>query len=87
MDAGTTSCTLMLTGDTGKAAAFKHNLSKFGILEFSRTGRIAINRGEYLFDPMSRYGGAEDVDLGRGFKVDEFKTASRIAEEASARLA
>lgn len=73
LDVGSTSCTLMLTGDTGKAAAFKHNVSKFGILEFSRTGRIAINRGEYLFDPMSRYGGAEDVDSGRSIKVQDGK--------------
>lgn len=66
LDVGTTSCTLMLTGDTGKAAAFSHNLSKFGILEFSRTGRIAINRGEYLFDPMSRFEVAEDeYEYGR----------------------
>ncbi len=73
LDVGTTSCTLVLTGDTGKAAAFKHNVSKFGIIEFSRTGRIAINRGEYLFDPMSRYGGAEDGNLGRSIKVQDGK--------------
>jgi acetolactate synthase-1/3 small subunit len=74
LDVGTTSCTLMLTGDTGKAAAFKHNVSKFGILEFSRTGRIAINRGEYLFDPMSRYEGAEVTDSsGKSIKVQAGK--------------
>ena len=72
LDVGTTSCTLMLTGDTGKAAAFKHNVSKFGIMEFSRTGRIAINRGEYLFDPMSRFA-AEDSDTGRSIKVQAGK--------------
>jgi len=70
LDVGTTSCTLMLTGDTGKAAAFRHNVSKFGILEFSRTGRIAINRGEYLFDPMSRFdGGDSGLEAGKSIKV------------------
>lgn len=28
-------------------------MAKFGILELSRTGRIAINRGEYLFGKAS----------------------------------
>jgi len=73
LDVGTTSCTLMLTGDTGKAAAFRHNVAKFGMLDFSRTGRIAINRGEYLFDPMSRYetegDGADAGGIGRSIKV------------------
>lgn len=70
LDVGETSCTLMLTGDVGKIAAFKRNVSKFGIIEFSRTGRIAINRGEYLFDPMSRYeiDGSND-DTSRSIKV------------------
>ncbi len=29
--------------------AFTRTVAKFGIMELSRTGRIAINRGEYLF--------------------------------------
>ena len=70
LDVGETSCTLMLTGDVGKIAAFKRNVSKFGIIEFSRTGRIAINRGEYLFDPMSRYEIDESSDVrSRSIKV------------------
>lgn len=70
LDVGETSCTIMLTGDVGKIAAFKRNVSKFGIAEFSRTGRIAINRGEYLFDPMSRYEvDGSDNGTSRSIKV------------------
>ena len=74
LDVGDTTCTVLLTGDVGKITAFKRNLSKYDIVEFSRTGRIAINRGEYLFDPSCRTGGDgtdADLDGGRTIKVHD----------------
>lgn len=72
LDVGETSCTLALTGDVGKLAAFTRNAAKFDILELSRTGRIAINRGEYLFDRLSSFQGGSQDDAsptGRSIKV------------------
>lgn len=72
LDVGETSCTLALTGDVGKLAAFTRNVAKFDIMELSRTGRIAINRGEYLFDRLSSFQGGSQDDAspaGRSIKV------------------
>jgi len=40
-----------LSGDAGKIAAFQKILSKFGIFELLRTGRVALKRGESLLEP------------------------------------
>jgi acetolactate synthase I/III small subunit len=47
---------LSVTGDPGKVVAFQKVLTKFGIVELVRTGRIALKRGEQLFDDDKAWG-------------------------------
>lgn len=50
LDVSDASLTMSVTGDPGKMAAFQKVLSKFGIIELVRTGRIALKRGNQLFE-------------------------------------
>ncbi|GAB4822785.1 hypothetical protein N2152v2_009831 [Parachlorella kessleri] len=53
VDVSERTVTLCVTGDSGKMAAFQKVLTKFGIVELVRTGRIALKRGEQVFkDPL-----------------------------------
>jgi hypothetical protein len=91
----------MLAGDTGKAAALNQNVSKFGITASSLPLAADFRSRRLLLPSDARGSGAfslpfllcwnDDVAMPAartsGDELDEFKTASRIAEEASARLA
>jgi acetolactate synthase-1/3 small subunit len=46
VDVGDTNLTIEITGEEGKVEAFIAMMSKFGIKELVRTGKIALHRGE-----------------------------------------
>ena len=46
VDVGDTNLTIEITGEEGKVEAFINMMSKFGIKELVRTGKIALHRGE-----------------------------------------
>jgi acetolactate synthase-1/3 small subunit len=47
------SLVLCVSGDPGKTAAFQRVLSRFGVVEVARTGRISLKRGEALLHGSS----------------------------------
>ncbi|PSC73807.1 acetolactate synthase small subunit chloroplastic-like [Micractinium conductrix] len=53
VDVSDRTLTLQVTGDVGKMEAFKKVMTKFGIAELVRTGRISLKRGERMFDTGS----------------------------------
>ncbi|CAL5227868.1 g10905 [Coccomyxa viridis] len=50
VDVSDRSLTIAVTGDAGKTAALQGVLTKFGVIEIARTGKIALKRGEHLLE-------------------------------------
>jgi acetolactate synthase-1/3 small subunit len=48
VDFGLAAITLEITGDPGKIVVIEKALSKFGIMEIARTGKIALTRESYI---------------------------------------
>lgn len=63
IDVSKASITLALIGDESKAEAIQNLLAEFGILELVRTGMVALERGQYTIDEMTKEKG--EFDYGK----------------------
>lgn len=63
IDVSKASITLAVIGDESKAEAIQNLLQEFGILELVRTGMVALERGQYTIDEMTKEKG--EFDYGK----------------------
>ena len=63
IDVSKSSITLAVIGDETKAEAIQNLLTEFGILELVRTGMVALERGQYTIDEMTKEKG--EFDYGK----------------------